>query len=32
VLPEWADRAGEDAAQRWNESVGEITGVTVPLN
>lgn len=32
VLPEWADRAGEDAARRWNESVGAVTGVTVPLN
>jgi hypothetical protein len=32
VLPEWADRAGEDAAKRWNASVGEVTGVTVPLN
>ena len=32
VLPEWADRAGADAAARWNESVGAMTGVTVPLN
>jgi TRAP-type C4-dicarboxylate transport system substrate-binding protein len=32
VLPEWADRAGADAAARWNESVGAVTGVTVPLN
>jgi TRAP-type C4-dicarboxylate transport system substrate-binding protein len=32
VLPEWADRAGADAATRWNESVGAVTGVTVSLN
>jgi len=32
VLPEWADRAGSDAAERWNASVGAVTGVTVPLN
>jgi hypothetical protein len=32
VLPEWAERAGDDAAKRWNESVGAVTGVTVPLN
>jgi TRAP-type C4-dicarboxylate transport system substrate-binding protein len=32
VLPEWAERAGADAAKRWNESVGAVTGVTVPLN
>jgi TRAP-type C4-dicarboxylate transport system substrate-binding protein len=32
VLPEWAERAGDDAAKRWNESVGAVTGVTVLLN
>jgi len=29
VLPEWADRAGGDWAQRWNESVGAVVGVTI---
>ncbi len=32
VLPEWAERAGADWAQRWNESVGATVGVTVPVN
>lgn len=30
VLPEWAERAGGDWAQRWNESVGKV--VNVPIN
>ncbi|MGR3519032.1 MAG: TRAP transporter substrate-binding protein [Roseovarius sp.] len=30
VLPDWADRAGDDWAQRWNASVGETVGVTIP--
>ena len=29
VLPEWADRAGGDWAQRWNDSVGAVVGVTI---
>lgn len=29
VLPEWAERAGEDWAKRWNESVGAAVGVTI---
>jgi TRAP-type C4-dicarboxylate transport system substrate-binding protein len=32
VLPDWAERAGSDWAQRWNESVGEVVGVEIPLN
>jgi TRAP-type C4-dicarboxylate transport system substrate-binding protein len=32
VLPEWADRAGEDWAERWNASVGEVVDVTIPLD
>ncbi len=32
VLPDWAARAGQDWAKRWNESVGAATGVTVELN
>ena len=32
VLPEWADRAGEDWARRWNDSVGQVVGVTIPLD
>ena len=31
VLPEWAERAGPEAAKRWNESVGEAVGVRIPL-
>jgi TRAP-type C4-dicarboxylate transport system substrate-binding protein len=31
VLPDWADRAGEDWARRWNESVGRVAGVQIPL-
>lgn len=29
VLPEWAERAGGDWAQRWNDNVGAIVGVTI---
>ncbi len=29
VLPDWAERAGEDWTQRWNESVGKTVGITV---
>ncbi|QGZ34729.1 TRAP transporter substrate-binding protein [Stappia indica] len=29
VLPEWAERAGADWVRRWNDSVGQTTGVTV---
>lgn len=29
VLPDWAERAGEDWATRWNESVGEIVGLQI---
>ena len=31
VLPEWADRAGADWARRWNESVGQVVGVSIPV-
>jgi TRAP-type C4-dicarboxylate transport system substrate-binding protein len=29
VLPDWADRAGDDWAERWNASVGDVVGVTI---
>ncbi len=29
VLPEWAERAGDDWAARWNESVGATVGVSI---
>ena len=29
VLPEWAERAGGDWAERWNDSVGKVVGVTI---
>ena len=30
VLPEWAERAGEDWKTRWNDTVGAAVGVTIP--
>lgn len=32
VLPEWAERAGGDWAQRWNDSVGKVVGVSITSN
>ncbi|WP_224814151.1 TRAP transporter substrate-binding protein [Hasllibacter sp. MH4015] len=32
VLPEWAERAGDEWAARWNDSVGATVGVTIPLD
>ena len=32
VLPDWADRVGADWAARWNDSVGEVVGVTISTN
>lgn len=29
VLPDWAERAGGDWAQRWNDTVGKVTGVEI---
>ena len=29
VLPDWAERAGADWADRWNASVGSVVGVTI---
>lgn len=31
VLPGWAERAGTDWAERWNDSVGQVVGVTIPV-
>ena len=31
VLPDWAERAGGDWAQRWNESVGKVVDVQIEL-
>lgn len=31
VLPEWAERAGAEWAGRWNDDVGSVVGVTVPV-
>lgn len=31
VLPDWAQRAGGDWGQRWNATVGNATGVQIPL-
>ncbi|MGB7286315.1 MAG: TRAP transporter substrate-binding protein [Salaquimonas sp.] len=32
VLPEWAERAGGDWAQRWNDSVGKVVNVAIKTN
>ena len=32
VLPEWAERAGGDWAQRWNDSVGKVVNVSITTN
>ncbi|MEM9435048.1 MAG: TRAP transporter substrate-binding protein [Pseudomonadota bacterium] len=29
VLPDWAERAGADWAERWNASVGKVVGVSI---
>lgn len=29
VLPDWAERAGAEWAERWNDSVGEVVDVTI---
>lgn len=29
VLPQWAERAGDDWAERWNASVGAVVGVSI---
>jgi TRAP-type C4-dicarboxylate transport system substrate-binding protein len=31
VLPDWAARAGGDWGKRWNDSVGKVAGVQIPL-
>lgn len=31
VLPDWAERAGANWATRWNDTVGKVVGVTVPV-
>lgn len=31
VLPEWAERAGKDWAERWNADVGSVVGVTLAI-
>lgn len=30
VLRNWAERAGPEAAARWNETVGKVLGLTAP--
>lgn len=32
VLVKWGQRVGKDVAQKWNETVGEIVGFTIPLD
>lgn len=32
VLPEWAERAGTDWAKKWNDSVGQLVDLEIPLS
>jgi TRAP-type transport system periplasmic protein len=32
VLPEWAKRAGKNYATKWNETVGKVVGLQIPLD
>ncbi|MDP6787473.1 MAG: TRAP transporter substrate-binding protein [Rhodospirillales bacterium] len=32
VLVEWGKRAGKDYAKEWNETVGKVVGLTIPLD
>lgn len=32
VLVEWGKRCGRDCAQEWNETVGEVVGLEIPLD
>ena len=32
VLPDWGDRAGGNWAERWNNTVGQVTGIQIPSN
>ncbi len=32
VLPNWADRCGPECAEAWNETVGDIVELRVPVN
>ena len=32
VLVEWARRCGRDCAAEWNETVGEVVGLQIPLD
>ena len=32
VLVEWAKRAGKDYAKEWNETVGKVVNMRIPLD
>ena len=32
VLPDWAERAGDEWASRWNDTVGAAVGVKIGMN
>ncbi|MFQ5972685.1 MAG: TRAP transporter substrate-binding protein [Alphaproteobacteria bacterium] len=32
VLVQWGKRAGKDIAQEWNDTVGKVVGLTIPLD
>jgi TRAP-type C4-dicarboxylate transport system substrate-binding protein len=32
VLVEWGKRAGKDYAKKWNETVGKVVGLSIPLD
>jgi TRAP-type C4-dicarboxylate transport system substrate-binding protein len=32
VLVKWGKRCGKECAQKWNDTVGKVVGLTIPLN
>lgn len=32
ILARWAERCGSECAQQWNETVGQVIGMTAPVN
>jgi len=32
VLVEWGNRCGRSCAEEWNATVGEVVGLTIPLD
>lgn len=32
VLVKWAKRCGKECAAKWNDTVGKVVGLTIPLD